>query len=140
MKRFVDLTRVTDRDLRGQQAVAATTNAVQRDRALGVEERDLAARVDTGIRTRGAADPDIVLHEGREHLLEVLLHGRTVRLALPAVETGAVVLDDQTDVPHEVYVSEVRFDADAAGVLSVARLIMEHQRTVVPEVQPQRMR
>src|SRR3569832_1319013 len=138
MKRLVDLGRFTHRDLLGEQRVEAAAKAMERNLPRGRERDDLTARVHAGIRARRTGDADLVLDDLRECLLEVLLHGRAVQLALPAVETGAVVLDDQTDEPHALCVSEVRGDAERAGVLTVARAVVEQERGVVVEDQPQR--
>src|SRR5450755_3191132 len=139
MKRIVDLGRFTHRDLPRQLAVEAAAYAVERNRPLGPKQRDLPARVHTGIGARCADDLDLVREQLRETFFEVLLHRRAVELALPAVKAGAVVLDDEADVAHAWGVSEVRFDADRAGVLTVANAIVEQERTVVAEVQPQRL-
>src|SRR3569833_327977 len=138
MKRLVDLRRFTHGELRGEQRVEAAAKAMERNLPLGRERDALTSRVHAGIRARRTGDADLVLDDLRERLLEVLLHGRAVQLALPAVETGAVVLDDQTDEPHALCVSEVRGDAERAGVLTVARAVVEQERGVVAEGQPQR--
>lgn len=100
MKVAGDLGSVADSDLIGQQAVATAPDAVQRYRSLGMKQRDLPARVHARIGSRCTTDADLVLDECGEHFFEMLLHGRAIRLALPAVEAGAVVFDDQTNVPH----------------------------------------
>jgi len=94
------LRRVADRDRVGQEGVEAAADAVQRDRALRAERRDLAARVDARIGARCAGDRRGVLEQRRERGLEVALHGGTVRLALPAAQRCAVVLDDEPDLSH----------------------------------------
>ena len=94
------LGRIAHRDRVGQQRVEPAADPVERDRAVGVEARDLTARVHAGIGARRADDLDLVLQQLGERLLEVLLHRRPVRLALPAAQRGAVVLDDEPDVTH----------------------------------------
>ena len=100
MKRVVDLGRLAHRDRIGQQAIEPAADPVQRNRALGAEARDLAARVNPGVGARRPGDRHLVIEQLRERLFEVLLHGGAVRLSLPAAQGRSVVLDDQSDVPH----------------------------------------
>lgn len=73
---------------------------MERNRALGAECRDLPARVHACIGARSAGHPDLVREQLRERLFEVLLHGRSVQLALPAMQRRAVIFDNEADVPH----------------------------------------
>jgi len=116
-----DLGRVADRDRRGQQRVEAAADPVERDRALGAKARDLAARVDAGVGARRAGDRDLVSQQPGERGLELALHRRAVVLALPAAQRGAVVLDDEPDVPHAPVVHDRRAQKRTAGVRDTRR-------------------
>ena len=74
---------------------------MQRNRALGRETaRPARARARRQSVRDAPITDDLVREQLRERLFEMLLHRRAVELALPAVEAGAVVLDDETDVAH----------------------------------------
>src|SRR5690606_14651253 len=74
--------------------------AVERDRRLRVEVGDLTERVHAGVGAGGAGDAHGRLDHLLERGLEVLLHRRGVVLALPPRQLGAVVLEQELDVPQ----------------------------------------
>ena len=61
---------------------------------------DLAERVDAGIGAAGALDHDGLAGEGGDRLLDRLLHGAAVLLALPADEGAAVIFDGELVAGH----------------------------------------
>ena len=85
---------------------------VRRRRILAVPQAAddvLPPRVNARIGSRGADHLHLVRQDLRERFLEMLLHGGHAMLALPAMEIGAVVLDDELD-----------------GVRNLAAVLVEH--------------
>src|SRR3546814_18510407 len=80
--------------------VDCVAHGVRLGRLLEIEMRDLPERMDAGIGASGALYRDPFAGEGEYCLLDRLLHGRAVRLALPADEGAAVVFDDDLPTRH----------------------------------------
>ncbi len=80
--------------------VEPVAQLVARPFALKIEMRDLAERVHAGVGAPGAAERRRFAGQTVERLLDRLLHRAPVRLALPADERSAVILDGQLEARH----------------------------------------
>lgn len=76
-----------------EMAVGAKGPCAQRPLYRGIKVAHLSERVYAGVGSAGAMHRDRDSCDGRESRLHSLLHRRAVRLALPAAEPAAVVLD-----------------------------------------------
>src|SRR5690606_39017168 len=65
------------------------------------ETCDLAQRVDPGVGPPGALYPHLFPAEGKNRLLDILLHRRPVGLALPADEGASGIPDRTTAAGHQ---------------------------------------
>src|SRR5262245_31792683 len=65
-----------------------------------IEVRHLTAGVNAGISAAGADHGDLMSYDTTRRLLDEVLHRSHSGLALPAVEIGAIVGDDHSDVAH----------------------------------------
>src|SRR6516162_3889728 len=73
---------------------------IGRRRARQIEMRRLAERVDAGIGAPGAVNAHHRAAELLDRALENLLHGKAIRLALPADEPGPVIFEGQLVAGH----------------------------------------
>ena len=73
------------------------THAVKGRSAVGVEVDDLVDRVHAGVGAAGADRRDAMTGDLSECGLECVLDRAPIRLGLPAIEAGAVVLDAERD-------------------------------------------
>src|SRR5215472_15505802 len=72
----------------------------RRYRSRQIEMRGLAERMHTGVGAPGTVQRDLLTAEPGDRRFERLLHRQAIRLALPADETGAVILDRQLVAGH----------------------------------------
>ena len=82
---------VEDADVGGQHGVEARTNVSVEWSRNGQEVDDLAQRVHAGVGPAAGVVVGRVAGQLRRWLFQDLLNGSQARLALPAVEVGAVV-------------------------------------------------
>ena len=68
--------------------------------AASVEARHLAVGVHAGVGAAGGAHEHRLAGHLADGVLQRRLHGPLLRLSLPAREVGAVVFDDDAELPH----------------------------------------
>jgi hypothetical protein len=89
----IDFLRPAHGDRLRQKIVYATHPGLHCALDIGVEMRDLAERMDTRIGAAGTLDRYILQRKPPDGRLQRILHGKPVRLGLPALPWSAVVLD-----------------------------------------------
>ncbi len=83
-------------EVHGRERVQRLPQLAHLDRALGLKRRHLPERVDAGVGTSRRVHARRMAEHGRERRLQHPLQGAGVRLQLPAVVVGAVVLEQQS--------------------------------------------
>ena len=83
-----------------KERVEPLAQAERRPVALKVDMRDLAQRVDAGVRPPRAVGGRVFARHGEEGALERLLDREAVLLPLPADERRAVIFEDQLKARH----------------------------------------
>ena len=68
--------------------------------ALQIEMRDLAQRMNSGIRSPGALDDDTLAAKAQDRLLQQALNRKALRLRLPADEGRSVIFDGDAIARH----------------------------------------
>ena len=87
-------------DVRRQEAVQRTVPFLGREPGRGGEVCHLAERVHAGVGTAGADHVHVMLGDLADGRFDRALDGRQVRLDLPAMIGGAVVLQHQLECGH----------------------------------------
>jgi hypothetical protein len=137
MERERDLHRADDRDVVGQVGVERIGPLPRRKRAVGVEVRDLPLGVDARVGAAGADHQHLPPFDLLQRPLQLALDRGLVLLQLPAVEIGAVVLDDDADVPRP---SHLLLDDDFGDLHRVERRALQDVVRDDPQVEAVRDR
>jgi hypothetical protein len=106
VKGGIDFAELADGDIHRQEAIYPHEEISLAEAGGGPEMGDLMEGMHPGIRPAGAYDPDLLAGHPADALLDNLLDGDAVDLALPAAIGAAVILDDQSDIPHHRLASD----------------------------------
>ena len=87
-----------DGDVLGQRSVQRLRRPLGRRPALDVDARDLAGRVDARVGAPGDGEPVPAREDGVERVAQRAFDRAQARLARPAVEARAVVLERELEV------------------------------------------
>ena len=95
------LLRPDDHDILRKPLIQRIGDALRRDPRLRIKNRRVSQRVDSGIGTARADDPDLLPQEPGQFTVEHLFHRDPVGLYLPAAVVRAVIGDGDPDPLHK---------------------------------------